>query len=144
MALFPLFGVYDGFISAKFGKAGYWLWRNILTARALEQRAGGLEAEAGGWEAEEIRVSVHWANGLRSWLLPQVCDVATPTSTTKRSKLLTGVREGFDFWCQGKVFWRVSGGSRRSPATFLQGLATPVVRWEVSYEGKSVQKKFEF
>ena len=53
-------------------------------------------------------------------------------------------REDFDFWCQGMIFWRVLVGSRRSPASFLQGLATPMVRWEVSYEGKSFQKKFEF
>ena len=53
-------------------------------------------------------------------------------------------REDFDFWCQGMIFWRVLVGSRRSPASFLQGLATPEVRWEVSYEGKSFQKKFEF
>ena len=32
----------------------------------------------------------------------------------------------------------------RSPACFLQGLAPPVVRWEVSYKGKSFQKKLEF
>ena len=53
-------------------------------------------------------------------------------------------REDFDFWCQGMIFWRVLVGSRRSPASFLQGLATPVVRWEVSYEGKSLKKKIEF
>ena len=62
----------------------------------------------------------------------------------KRTKLERSFREGFDFWCQGKVFWRVLVGSRRSPACFLQGLAPPVVRWEVSYEGKSFQKKLEF
>ena len=52
-------------------------------------------------------------------------------------------REDFDFWCQGMIFWRVLVGSWKSPASFLQGLATPMVRWEVSYEGKSFQKKFE-
>jgi len=34
-------------------------------------------------------------------------------------------------------------GSRRSPACFLQGLAPPVFRWQVSYEGKSFQTKLE-
>ena len=42
------------------------------------------------------------------------------------------------------IFWRVLVGSRRSPASFLQGLATPVVRWEVSYKGKSFPKKLIF
>ena len=58
-----------------------------------------------------------------------------------RSHLGRSFREGFDFWCQGIIFWRVLVGSRRSPAYFKQGLAPPVVRWEVSYEGKSFQKK---
>ena len=42
------------------------------------------------------------------------------------------------------IFSRFLAGSWRSPASFLQGLATPVVRWEVSYEGKSFQKKMNF
>ena len=62
----------------------------------------------------------------------------------KRCHVGRGFREGFDFWCQGKVFWRVLVGSRRSPASFLQGLAPSMVRWEVSYKGTSFQTKFEF
>ena len=85
----------------------------------------------------------HWATGLRSGLLPEDCEVATQKLIQKRCNLGRSFREGFDFWSQGMIFWRVSGGSRRSPATFLQGLATPVVRWEVSYKGKSFQKKLE-
>ena len=85
----------------------------------------------------------HWATGLRSGLLPEGCGVATPEVVQKRSHLGRSFREGFDFWCQGKVFWRVLVGSRRSPACFLQGLAPPVVRWEVSHKGESFQKQLE-
>ena len=84
----------------------------------------------------------HWATG-RSGLLPQDCVVATQNMSPKRCHFGRSFREGFDFWCQGKVFGRVLVGSRRSPACFLQGLAPPVVRWEVSYEGKSVKNMLE-
>ena len=86
----------------------------------------------------------HWATGLRSGLLPQVVVLQHQKLTPKRDNFGRSFREGFDFWSQGMIFWRVLVGSRRSPASFLQGLATPVVRWEVSYEGKSFQKKFDF
>ena len=86
----------------------------------------------------------HWATGLRSGLLPQDCEVATQKLLQKRGHVGRSFPESFDFWCQRKVFWRVLVGSRKSPASFLQGLATPMVRWEVSYEGKSFQKKFDF
>ena len=86
----------------------------------------------------------HWATGLRSGLLPQDCEVATQKLLQKRGHVGRSFPKSFDFWCQRKVFWRVLVGSRRSPASFLQGLAPPVVRWEVSYEGKSFQKKLEF
>ena len=46
----------------------------------------------------------HWATGLRSALLPEGCGVATPEVVQKKSHLGRGFREGFDFWCQGKVF----------------------------------------
>ena len=85
----------------------------------------------------------HWATGLRSGLLPQDCEVATQKLLQKRGHVGRSFHESFDFWCQRKVFWRVLVGSRKSPASFLQGLATPVVRWEVSYEGTSFQKKLE-
>ena len=65
----------------------------------------------------------HWAIGLRSGLLPQDCEVATQKWPKKGAMLGEVFREGFDFWCQGKVFGRVLVGSRRSPASFLQGLA---------------------
>ena len=65
----------------------------------------------------------HWATGLRSGLLPQDCEVATQKLPQKRCPFGRGFREDFDFWSQGKVFWRVLVGSRRSPACFLQGLA---------------------
>ena len=86
----------------------------------------------------------HWAIGLRSGLLPQVVVLQHQKLSKKRSHLGRSFREAFDCWSQGMIFWRVSGGFRRSPASFLQGLATPVVRWEVSYEGQSFQKKFDF
>ena len=86
----------------------------------------------------------HWATGLRSGLLPEGCGVATLEVVQKRSHFERSFREGFGFWCQGKVFWRVLVGSRRCPASFLQGLAPPVVRWEVSYEEKSFQKSSKF
>ena len=104
---------------------------------------GPLEAEAGSWEAGEIRMFNHWATGLRSGLLPQVVVLQHQKLFKKRCHFERSFREGFDFGGQGMDFWRVLVGSRRYPACFLQGLATPVVRWEVSYEGKSFQKKFE-
>ena len=61
----------------------------------------------------------------------------------KRCHFGRSFREGFDFGCQGMNFGRVLVGSRRSPACFLQGLAPSMVRWEVSYKGKSFQKKLE-
>ena len=75
----------------------------------------------------------HWATGLRSGLLLQDCEVGTPESVQRSTKFLRSFREGFDFWSQGMIFWWVSAGSRTSPAGFLQGLAPPVVRWEVNY-----------
>ena len=98
---------------------------------------------AGRQEAGEIRMFNHWATGLRSGLLPQVVVLQHQKLAKKRDSFGRSFRKGFDFWCQGKVFWRVLVGSRRSPACFLQGLAPPMVRWEVSYEGKSFQKKLE-
>ena len=53
----------------------------VLT-RGLEAEAG--EPGAGSREAEEIHVLVHWATGLRSGLLPQDCDVATPKIAQKK------------------------------------------------------------
>ena len=85
----------------------------------------------------------HWATGLRSGLLPQDCEVATPEFVQKRFYFERSFREGFDFWSQGMIVWRVLVGSRRYPACFLQGLAPSMVRWEVTYEGKSFQKKLE-
>ena len=85
----------------------------------------------------------HWATRLRSGLLPQVVVLQHQKLFKKRRHFERSFREGFDFWCQGKVFWRGLVGSRRSPACFLQGLAPSMVRWEVSYEGKSFQKKLE-
>ena len=66
----------------------------------------------------------HWAIGLRSGLLPQVVVLQHQKLARKRDKLGRSFREGFDFWSQGKVLGRVLVGSRRSPASFLQGLAT--------------------
>ena len=120
---------------------------NLPRRTGLSANAGpgtGFEWTPGGREAGEIRMFDHWATGLRSGLLPQDCGVATPEVVQKRCHFERSFREGFDCWCQGKVFWRVLVGSWRSPASFLQGLATPVVRWEVSYEGKSFQKKWKF
>ena len=82
----------------------------------------------------------HWAAGLRSGLLPQDCEVGTPEVAPKSTKFGRSFREGFVFWCQGMEFWRVAAGSWRSPASFLQGLAPCMVRWKVSYEGKSFQQ----
>ena len=65
----------------------------------------------------------HWATGLRSGLLPQVVVLQHQKLAQKRDSFGRGFREGFDFWCQGTIFWRVLVGSRRSPASFLQGLA---------------------
>ena len=98
---------------------------------------------AGRQGAEEIGMLNHWATGLRSGLLVEGCCVATPEVVQKRCLLGRSFRESFDFWCQGKVFGRVLVGSRRSPTCFLQGLAPSIVRWGVSYKGKSV-KKTEF
>ena len=109
----------------------------------LEAEAGSWEAGAGRQEAGEIRMFNHWATGLRSELLPQVVVLQHQKLLPKRCHFERSFREGFDFWGQGKFFWRVLVGSWRSPASFLQGLAPPVVRWEVSYKGKSFQKKFE-
>ena len=85
----------------------------------------------------------HWATGLRSGLLPQVVVLQHQKLTKKRNKSGRSFREGFDFSCQWMIFLRVLVGSRRSPACFLQGLAPSMVRWEVSYKGKSFQKKSE-
>ena len=82
----------------------------------------------------------HWAIGLRPRMLPQVVVLQHQKLSKKRSHLGRSFRGGFDFWSQGKVFWRVLGGSRKSPACFLQGLASSRIRWEVTYEGKSFQK----
>ena len=86
----------------------------------------------------------HWATGLRSGLLPQVVVLQHQNFAPTRDSFGRSFREDFDVWCQGKVCWRVLVGSRRYPACFLQGLAPPVVRWEVSYKGKAFQKKLEF
>ena len=86
----------------------------------------------------------HWAIGLRSGLLPQVVVSQHQKLVQKRDSFGRSFREGFDFWCQGMIFWMVLVGSRRSPACFLQGLAPPVVRWEVSHKGKSFQKSLNF
>ena len=85
----------------------------------------------------------HWGTGLRSGLLPQDCEVATQKLPQKRCHFGQSFREGFDIWCQGMIFWRVLVGSRRSPASFLQGLAPSMVRWKVSYKGKSFKKTLE-
>ena len=45
---------------------------------------GPLEAEAGRQETGEIRMFNHWAAGLRSGLLPEVC-VATAKDTNKKT-----------------------------------------------------------
>ena len=84
----------------------------------------------------------HWAIGLRSGLLPQVVVLQHQKLAQKRDESGRSFRESFDFWCQGKVFGRVLVGSWRSLAGFLQGLAPSMVRWEVSYEGKSFQKSW--
>ena len=65
----------------------------------------------------------HWAIGLRSGLLPQVVVLQHQKLVQKRDSFGRSFREGFDFCSQGKVFWRVLVGSRRYPASFLQGLA---------------------
>ena len=65
----------------------------------------------------------HWAIGLRSGLLPQVVVLQHQKVAQKRTKFERSFREGFDFWCQGMDFRRVLVGSRRCPASFLQGLA---------------------
>ena len=70
----------------------------------------------------------HWATGLRSGLLPQDCEVATHKLPQKRCPFGRSFREGFDFGPQGVNLERVLVGSRRYPASFLQGLATPRVR----------------
>ena len=85
----------------------------------------------------------HWATGLRSGLLPHHCEVATQKLSKKGAILSEVLARVLIFWCQGMIFWRVLVGSRKSPASFLQGLAPPVVRWEVSYKRKSFRKKLE-
>ena len=65
----------------------------------------------------------HWAIGLRSGLLPQVVVLQHQKLVQKRDKFGRRFREGFDFWSQGMIIWRVLVGSRKSPASFLQGLA---------------------
>ena len=52
------------------------LWASLLTACDFGAEASGPGGK--GQEAEETRVSTHWANGLQSGLLPQVCGAATP------------------------------------------------------------------
>ena len=46
----------------------------------------------------------HWATGLRSGLLRQDCEVATPEFVPKRSHFERSFHEGFDFWSQGINF----------------------------------------
>ena len=81
------------------------------------------ERTPGGRETGEIRMFDHWATGATVRVAPPGRGVATPEVGKKRNNLGRGFREDFDFGCQGKDFWRVLVGSRRSPACFLQGLA---------------------
>ena len=85
----------------------------------------------------------HWATGLRSGLLPQVVVLQHQKLVQKRESFGRSFRERFDFWCQGKVVWRVLVGSWRCSASFLQGLAPQWSGGGVSYEGKSFPKKLE-
>lgn len=78
--------------------------------------SGRREAEArglgtGSWEAggRRDRMFNHWAAGLRSGFVPQDsqdCDVATLKNVQTNTKLLRSLREGFDFWVQGVVFFK--------------------------------------
>ena len=73
---------------------------NLPRRTGLSANAGpgtGLEWTPGGREAGEIRMFIHWATRLRSGLLPQDCEVATPEVGKKRSYFERGFREDFDF-----------------------------------------------
>ena len=141
------------------GKGFEWrgIWASIVISENLPRHTGlsanagpgtGLEWTPGGGEpgaerheAGEICMFNHWATGLRSGLLPQVVVLQHQKLAPKRNNFGRSFREDFDFWSQGNVFWMVLVGSRRSPASFLQGLATLVVRWEVSYKEDLSPKK---
>ena len=87
---------------------------NLPRRTGLSANAGpgtGLEWTPGGGEAGEIRMFNHWATGLRSGLLPQVVVLQHQKLAQKRNSFGQRFREGFDFWCQGKFFWRVLVGS---------------------------------
>ena len=45
----------------------------------------------------------------------------TAKSAQKSTQLWRNFREGFDFWCHGTDFWKVSVGSRSSPACCYEG-----------------------
>ena len=71
---------------------------------------GGSRDRTGSREAREIRVLNHWAAGLRSRLLPEVCDVATPEMCPKSVPKIW--RFALWFWCvvPGNVFLNGFGG----------------------------------
>ena len=81
---------------------------SVLTG-PLEGEAGSRELGAGSREASEIRMLNHWAAGLRSGLLPEVCGVATPEMCKKKTNniqvclilLMRGTRECFFEWLWG-------------------------------------------
>ena len=64
----------------------------------------------------------HWAIGLRSGLLPQVV-VLQHQKLAKKNSFGRGFREDFDFWSQGKVFWRVFGRFSEVSRVFFTGVS---------------------
>ena len=123
VALFPFFGVYDGFIYYSFEWRG--IWASIVISENLPRRTGhsaeagpgtgfewtpggrGWEAEAGelgrrSWEAGagrqeagEIRMFNHWAIGLRSGSLLEGGGVATPEVGQKKGQFWARFSRGF-------------------------------------------------
>ena len=66
--------------------------------------AGSRQLGAGSREAREIRMLNHWAAGLRSGLLAEGCDVATPEMCQKKTPKDWRFALWFDAWCQGMIF----------------------------------------
>ena len=104
----------------------------------------GSEPGAGREEAGEIRMLNHWAVGLRSGLLPEGCGVATPEIGSKKGQFWARFSRGFRFLVPGESFLEGFGRFLEVSRMFCTGVSPSMVRWEVSYEGKSFQKKLEF
>ena len=118
------------------GNLGQYRRRTGLSANAGP--GTGLEWTPGRRRQERSACLTTGLPGYGQSCSPRIVLLQRQKLAQKRTNFGRSVREGFDFWSQGMIFWRVLVGARRSPASFLQGLAHSMVRWEVTYKGNKI------